>query len=333
MLRNNIVPVGIAAGAIIVVLVLIFAVIVPSCSKSGGEPTGAATSANSGITQVAVDAKTEAQRSVESASQVGTLGTTSAKVQALVALLGEEETAKLVSQAKTNPEALWIAAHPDSYAFDGVETQYKVLRLAADDPEAVSFVRGFPSKYPMAEASTDSSLALGTGAPSASVPGTDIPHLYQWDRRWGYTTYGGTAFGLNAGAPTSLAMVYQGLTGSTDVTPYSLGTQAAERGFVLESGETANEMFTEMAGELGLECTRLETSTDAAQEHLAQGHPVIANVGPGNFTTSDHFIVLAGLADDGRVIVNDPYSATHSSQTWDLDTIVNESYALFGFTY
>ena len=39
---------------------------------------------------------------------------------------------------------------------------------------------------------------------------------------------------------------------------------------------------------------------------LQAGHPVLINVGIGKFSAVGHFMVLAGLADDGTFILNDP---------------------------
>lgn len=333
-------PIAVPIAAAVIVLFILFAFIVPSCAGSNGassssaavESSSSEAPAEPGLVATVGTAQANAQAAVETANQIGALETTSTKVQALVKLLGEEETAKLIAQAKTNPEALWIAAHPDAYAFDGIETQYKLLKLAADEPLAVSFVRGFPAKYPMAEASSDKTLALDEKAPSSSVPETDFPHLYQWDRRWGYTTLGPTAFGLTGAGPTALAMVYQGVFVADDITPYDIGLQAQEGGYVYEDGETANEMFGAIAPSLGFNCTEMDPDGSTMVSEVSSGHPIIVNLGPGTFTASDHFIVLTDVTDDGRLVVNDPNSAVRSAQTWDPDLVASEAYTMFVFT-
>ena len=346
-------PAGIAIAvvAIVVVLFLVFGVLVPSCSRTpetaqttvssttastassesaasaSGESQGA--QATQGIVARVAQAKANAQAAVEAASQVGALETSNRIVEALVELLGEEEAAKLVAQARTNADALWIAAHPDAYAFDGIEIQYKILKLAADEPAAIPYVREFPAKYPMGDAVADEGLAMDVASPSSAVPTTSIPHLYQWDRRWAYTIYSSASFGLTGCGPTSLAMVYQGLNRTVDRTPHDLAVLAEERGYMSEFNGTDSMFFLDVAGELGLTCW--ESYPDAAniRDELSQGHPIIVNLGPGYFTTNGHFFVLAGLADDGQVIVNDPYSVVRSSQTWDADFIAAETMAMF----
>ena len=105
--------------------------------------------------------------------------------QALLAtLMGDADLAsRLVSAAEADEDVRWIATHPDALGADGASTQRKLLSLAATEPAAVPFVRGFPDRYPAA-----------TGEPGDGPDAGQVPHLYQWDERWGYTVYGGAAF-------------------------------------------------------------------------------------------------------------------------------------------
>ncbi len=327
-------PVAIAVVAFIVLLVLVFGVLAPSCSQSGGSSDSSTSSSASskGLVYQVGQAQAKKRSEVETANQVGSLETSNANVQALVALLGEEETAKLIAQAKTNPDALWIAAHPDAYAFDGIEIQYKILKLAADEPASIKYVREFPAKYPMNEPSTDKELAMDVASPSSSVPNTKIPHLYQWDRRWAYTIYSSATFGLTGCGPTSLAMVYQGLNRTVDKTPFDMAVLAESRGYMSEFNGTDSAFFIDTAPELGLTCWEAYPDAATIRDELSQGHVIIANLGPGYFTTNGHFFVLAGLTDDGQVIVNDPYSVVRSSQTWDTDFIATETMAMFVYS-
>ena len=64
--------------------------------------------------------------------------------------------------------------------------------------------------------------------------------------------------------------------------------------------------------------------TDEVRAALAAGKVVICSVRPGDFTTVGHFIVLAGLTDDGRVEVRDPNRAERSAQAWDLDRVLGQ---------
>ena len=250
----------------------------------------------------------------------------------LVSLIGDEDADKLLNAARTNDQARWIAAHPEAYEPEGIEVQTKILKLAANEPQAVPFVREYPDRYPADNASADKSIALPSGRPSPDVPETKTPHLYQWDRRWGNTVYSSAPFGLTGCGPTSLAMVYQGLTGKTDITPYDLAQIAQSRGYMSEFNGTANTFFGDMAGELGMYCEELYPTAENLTEALSNGHVVIASLEPGIFTTSGHFFVLAGVAKNGEVILNDPYSYERSSVTWPAETIAQEAVTFYSYS-
>ena len=365
-------PIAIPIAAAILVLLLIFAVIIPSCTRSGDDQSTAAVSTqsestDSASTQAATStdsassaaaastdqtatqtstqtstqtatvyqrvtlAKDKALQTIQNAGQVESLNRDESHQGALVTLLGDESSAKLLAEAKTNVNALWIAAHPADYAFDGVEVQYKILKLAADEPASLEYVREFPDTYPNEKPDEDKSLGMSSASPSASVEDTDIPHLYQWDRRWGYTTYSGAAFGLTGCGPTSMAMVYQGLTGKKDKNPYDMGKLADENGYMSEYEGTDGSFFIEVAENLGLECEELWPDSETLISALKSGQVVIINLAPGYFTTTGHYLVATGLASDGSVIVNDPYSVERSSQTWDPDLLTTQAYVMYGY--
>lgn len=229
--------------------------------------------------------------------------------------------ARLETAAAGNADIAWIANHADQYTADGEAVQVKLLDLAIDEPEAVGFVRDYLDRYPSdtAEAYTDE-VTQGT-----------VPHLYQWDKRWGYTTYSSTAFALTGCCPTALSMVYMGLTGNNDISPYDMGVRAQEGGYMTEYEGTDASFLTEAAPDLGLSCTDIGVDADAVRSALDAGQVVICDVGPGDFTSSGHYFVITGINEDGTVTINDPYSAVRSAQTWDVDTIVGQTIAFYAY--
>ena len=82
---------------------------------------------------------------------------------------------------------------------------------------------------------------------------------------------------------------------------------------------------------LGLAASEIDVSSDSLRWALSEGYVVIANVGPGDFTEGGHFLVVAGLAENGEAVVNDPYSVKNSERTWPIGTIVSQSKALYMF--
>ena len=82
---------------------------------------------------------------------------------------------------------------------------------------------------------------------------------------------------------------------------------------------------------MGLSCQVISVDADALRWALNEGAVVVCNVGAGDFTTDGHFFVITGLADDGSLVINDPYSSVRSSTTWDIDQVVNQTMGLYAY--
>ncbi len=149
----------------------------------------------------------------------------------------------------------------------------------------------------------------GGSAPTSSTPreewrAGEVPFLYQTDPQWASHPYAGGTVEKNGCGPTCLSMFYVSLTGRDDLD----------------------------AAELGLVSEELPASAGAVREALLAGRPVICSVGPGDFTSTGHFIVLSGLAGDGGVVVHDPNSAERSSRTWDLERVLGQCLNLWALS-
>lgn len=243
----------------------------------------------------------------------------------LSALMGEDEAAKLIEGAETNAKRKWIAAHPDAIGFEGEAVQAKLLTLAADEDEAVRYVRSFADKYPA------KSAAESKGG--AHSDDTDVPHLYQRDERWGYTVYSSTAFGLTGCGPTALAMVYQGVTGKDDLSPYDMGTLAQEMGHMARFEGTSTSFLYDASSRLGITCESIPTNLSTLKQALDEKKVLVVNMGNGYFSHYDgHYLVVTGIDKDGKLVIYDPYSAVHSQQTWDADFILGQTKGLYAFS-
>ena len=65
---------------------------------------------------------------------------------------------------------------------------------------------------------------------------------------------------------------------------------------------------------------------------LLSGSPVICSVGPGDFTSTGHFIVLAGIDEQGRLLVRDPNSPERTGKAWDFATVLGQCRAIWAYT-
>lgn len=182
------------------------------------------------------------------------------------------------------------------------------------------FVRTFPDAYP-------AESALGTDDPASG----EVPRLYQWDQRWGSTVYSSTTFALTGCCPTSLSMVYQGLTGKGDLSPYDMGKRASDGGFETAFDGTDSSFLVSEAASLGLSCEALSVDAGSVRAALEGGAVLVCNVGPGDFTDNGHFFVVTGIDGDGNLRINDPYSAERSNRAWNVDTVLGQTKALWAY--
>lgn len=173
---------------------------------------------------------------------------------------------------------------------------------------------------------------LSTSDPQKAWKKGTVPHLYQTDPAWRDVPYAGSTIRVSGCGPTSLSMVYIGLTGKTDQNPATLAQFSEQHGYV-QQGLTAWELMTRGAARLGLTSREVPAVAGSVTSELQAGHPVIASMRPGSmFTMVGHFLVLTGLDANGRVIVNDPNSKLNSAMTWDLNVVLKQSVGLWSYT-
>ncbi len=152
----------------------------------------------------------------------------------------------------------------------------------------------------------------------------EMPYLYQIDEAWAQEPYAGATISTHGCGPTALSMAYIYLTGKTSLGPVEMSRFSEDHGFV-DAGATSWSFMEEGAQKLGMRSRELPASSDVIMTQLRMGHPVIGCVGPGDFTTDGHFILLAGGDDPDAIEVRDPNSPERSKQRWDLDTIISQA--------
>lgn len=153
-----------------------------------------------------------------------------------------------------------------------------------------------------------------------------IPAIYQFDYKKVVCTINGkgkSASTSGCGA-TSMCMVIHYLTGNTEPTPYSLFKWAYDNGYYKGSG-LSHEAISALGRLCGVEGKWIGKNGSRIVEALKSGHPVIAHMGPGIFTRQGHYIVLKGVTDDGKILVNDPNSQSRTGKAYPLSTIFSQS--------
>ena len=162
--------------------------------------------------------------------------------------------------------------------------------------------------------------------PSMSGSVMKIPAIYQFDYKKVVCTIGGqgkSASTSGCGA-TSMCMVIHYLTGNTTPTPYTLFKWAYDNGHY--NGNGLDHEAVSAIGRLGGVTGKwIGKNGSKIVEALKSGHPVIAHMGPGIFTKHGHYIVLKGVTDDGKILVNDPNSKSRTGKAYPLSTILSQS--------
>ena len=179
-------------------------------------------------------------------------------------------------------------------------------KLFAVNPDARMFVARYPTHH-LKHDTIDLSGLKGCAT---------VPHLYQWDTRWGYETYNENFFARAGCGPTCLSMADIFLTGSTDHDPLWMARFAEEHGYNEVGNGTKWALFSEGARLLGMRAEGITISQAYIAETLAQGIPIVCIMGPGDFTDQGHYLILTGIDADGNITLNDPNSRTRSERTW-----------------
>ncbi|WP_250674665.1 C39 family peptidase [Paraclostridium ghonii] len=224
---------------------------------------------------------------------------------------------KLINLAPTYPRIYDILKNPSDYPPE-------FLVMASKKPETIDFVADFPKHKggkPEEPMPVEGSYTKG-----------EIPLFMQWDERWGYNKYGPDYFAINGCGPTALSMVAVGLTGNENFSPRYIKNFSVKNGYLVDGVGTAWSLMTDGAKKLGIKGKAIPLSSSSIVSNLKKGHPIIATMGPGHFTTEGHYIVLTGVTDGGKIIVNDSDSKKRSSETWDIDVFLKEAKNIWAFS-
>lgn len=188
------------------------------------------------------------------------------------------------------------------------EYPQSLIDLYGRNPETEAFVLNYPFRE---ETAMDF---------SAWRDGDAVPLFLQWDPMWGYEPYGSDCIAVTGCGPTCLAMVGYYLTGDENMTPHQIAAFAEENGYYQKGYGSSWSLISQGGEELGFSVEELPLVKKRIADALEAGHPVILAVGEGDFTTTGHYIVLAGM-EEGLFRVNDPNSALRSQQLWSYEQL------------
>jgi len=202
--------------------------------------------------------------------------------------------------AKENDIALW--KYPDS-----------MVELLERNSETLGFVLEYPINK-------DKDFPIDL---SEFKDAENVPLFLQWDKRWGYKSYGSGIIATSGCGPTCLSMVAVYLLNDTALDPLYMSKFSKENGYCVWGNGTSWTLISEGAGKLGLNAEEIPLDENAIINRLKEGKPIICVMGPGDFTTTGHYIVLTEYTDGGFK-VNDPNSVKNSNKIWYYEDIKSQ---------
>lgn len=200
-----------------------------------------------------------------------------------------------------------------------------VIEHAEGNPNVIHFLYLYghdvtsPNNYQYTDNELESRLPLL----GEDVKGL-VPLLMQWDWRWGFDHYGGGPAGLTGCAPTCMTMIGLGLTGDQSINPRDMFVYSEGAGFWVDGQGTSWSLVTNAFPNHPISATQISPDQASITAELQAGHPVLINVGIGKFSAVGHFMVLAGITDDGNFILNDPNNLENCSRTWPWSELSSE---------
>lgn len=183
------------------------------------------------------------------------------------------------------------------------------------------------------EITTTTRYTEDAGEGGGSAPG-DMPLYLQYSAQWGSIPFGGGTISSSGCSVTCIAMVASYLKDAS-IYPSDVVAWTGAKTYYVPGQGASWAIFPAAAEHYGLRCRNLGKDGKKVKKALKKGKPVIASMGPGTFTSKGHFIVLRGMDEGERILVNDPNDNTEKNHinkafTWELIDSQAKNYWRFG---
>ena len=188
-----------------------------------------------------------------------------------------------------------------------------IVDLLARNPETERFVLEYPT-------AKDRKYEIDL---SEYLDSSTVPLFMQWDQRWGYLPYGSDVVGITGCGPVCLSMAAFYLTKDEAFSPDRIIRFAADNGYYVKGSGSSWKLISEGGVKLGFDVRELPLDENLIRKNLEAGNPIITVVGPGDFTSSGHFLVMTGW-EDGKILINDPNSTANSQKLWSYEEIKDQ---------
>lgn len=236
------------------------------------------------------------------------------KTQALAGYTtaADGEISRVADKESASDQAVYFLEHLSAYDHD-------ILAFYLNNPERFEFVKAWPDR-----------ASLQTPPAQLTESLNEVPHLLQWDTRWGYEPYGDSTIYLAGCAPTSLSMVLSYLKKDASITPAVIKSYAEQNGYYVSGAGTAHSLLSDYPAIAGVNAEQLYVDQEMISQALKEGKVLIFNMVPGLFTQTGHFIVVTG-EEDGQLKVLDPNSNSRS-RLWSYEQVLPETAAVWAYS-
>ncbi len=209
------------------------------------------------------------------------------------------------------PAQAQVAAFAAEHGLSIYDYPSSLIELLDRNPETADFVLNYPLREEQAFDMSEIDRSAG------------VPLLMQWDPRWGYEKYGSDVVGITGCGPVCLSMAGYYVTGDSKFAPAETVKFAAKNGYYSKGNGSSWTLISEGGVKLGLDVTEIPLVKKRIFDNLEAGNPIICAMGPGDFTTSGHYIVLTGT-QDGLIRLNDPNSHANSEKLWSYEEMESQ---------
>jgi hypothetical protein len=146
----------------------------------------------------------------------------------------------------------------------------------------------------------------------------------QYDKAWADNPYGSSTIGDSGCGPSAMAMIITALTGKT-VTPADTAAYANTKHIYIPGSGSSWTVAPVLAQHWGLTATAIGANPQKIAATLQAGGLVIGSgVGGLPFTSAGHYIVIRGIATDGKWLIGDSAHKDTNSQEWDPQQLLSE---------
>lgn len=159
------------------------------------------------------------------------------------------------------------------------------------------------------------------------VINSNFIYMSQHDPRWkDMGVKAGDSIDIYGCGPASVAMIAKTLTG-IDTDPYKVAELMYSKGLYSPSAGSSHAIMTDGLAHFSIKSSGFyDYSPEAVISELKKGNFFAVLTKKGLFSNSTgHFIVLAGVDKDGKIIIADSNSVSNSKKSWDIETILSQA--------